>query len=145
MTKQMKLAIIIAPFLLLGGYLLADYSEQQKQQEVIYPLSIDGSCDIIHKRCLLNSGKLQINLYQNAALTTVNATFPIKTAVFFTVDNHDQATVYPLVMQQSPYYFASATKLPELLANKGDKIKYRLIITADSGKYIGEFYSQTLQ
>jgi len=48
-------------------------------------------------------------------------------------------------MKKSPYYWRSNTPLGDLLANKGDSYKLRLIAKIKGGQYISEFYTQTVK
>ena len=146
MNKHTKLAFMLAPFLAVIGFIAADYYEEaQADDNKIIQLAPEGHCDIVNQSCLLSSGEFKVNISDNAGVTEVNATFPLDSATLFLVDKSDNMTPYPLGMQRSPYYWRSNTPLSELVANKGDSYKLRLIAKIKGGQYISEFYTQTVK
>jgi hypothetical protein len=146
MNKHTKIAILIAPILAIGGYILSDYYLTDQANEArIFQLEPQGHCDVISKKCILKSGEFEVNVYVENGETTVNSTFPIDDATVFVVDKHDQGQAFNLKMTDTPYYWHVKTPLPELLANKGNSQKLRIITSIKGSKYISEFYSQTIQ
>jgi hypothetical protein len=139
------MAFMVAPFLAVFGYIGADlYDENVASQEKIIELTLDGHCDVLNQSCVLKSKDFKINVLDEAGITTINTTFPLDSATLFLVDKSDNMSSYPLGMKKSPYYWRSETPLRELIANKGDSYKLRLIAKIKGGQYIAEFYSQTL-
>jgi len=146
MNRHKKMALFVAPFLLLGGYIASDYYlEYQANKNRIFHLSPEGHCDVINESCVLTSGEFKINVFDKAGITTVNSTFPIDEAVFFIVDSQKEYQTYTLSMADSPYYWKNKTDLRQRIGNKGDKQKLRVIVSIKGGKYISEFYSQTVR
>ncbi len=144
MNRHIKTALMVAPFLILGGYILSDlYLEDQANEERIFQLVPFGHCDVINQKCVLKSGEFEVNIFDENGITTVNSTFPLDTATLFLVDKENNATPYPLGMKDSPYYWKNETQLRSLVAEKGDSYKLRLIANIKGGKYISEFYTQT--
>ena len=146
MNRHTKVALMTAPFLLLGGYIASDfYAEYQADQIKIFNLVPFGHCDIINKKCILKSGDFEVNVFDELGITTVNATFPLDRVTLFLVNNKNEVTPYPLGMTDSPYYWQSSTALRQVVRHKGDKYKLRLIAHIKGGQYISEFYTQTLK
>lgn len=146
MNRHTKLALMIAPFLILGGYIASDfYLEHQADKEKFITLLPTGDCDVLNKNCILKSGEFEVNVYDENGITTVNSTFPLDRATFFTVDENNEPTPYPLGMKDSPYYWKNYTNLRSLASNKGDKYKLRLVASIKGGQYIAEFYTETMQ
>jgi hypothetical protein len=146
MNKHTKTAIIVAPILTILGFALADLWEESNANKArAFELIPFGHCDVTHQKCILKSGEFEVNVMDEKGITTVNSTFPIDTATLFLVDKNSQATPYPLGMKDSPYYWKRETPLGNLVANKGDAYKLRLIIEIKGGKYFSEFYTQTIQ
>ncbi len=144
MNRHLKVAFMVAPFLAVLGYIGADYyNESEASKEKIIQLVREGHCDIINQSCVLKSGDFKVNVSDKEGVTEVNSTFPLDSATLFLVDKSDKMTAYPLGMQKSPYYWRSSTKLRNLVANKGDSYKLRLIAKIKGGQYISEFYTQT--
>lgn len=146
MNRHTKLAILLAPFLILGGYVLSDmYLEDKASDLRLYNMQPYGHCDVINQKCILQSGEFEINVMHENGVTTVNSTFPLDTATLFTVDKANNPTIYQLGMKDSPYYWKRETPLGNLIPNKGDKQKLRFIGEIKGGKYIAEFYTQTVK
>jgi len=146
MNRHLKVAFMVAPFLALLGYIGADYyNENEASKEKIIQLVPEGHCDIINHNCVLKSGDFKVNVSDEAGVTEVNSTFPLDSATLFLVDKAEQIIPYPLGMQKSPYYWRSDTELRNLVSNKGDSHKLRLIVKIKGGQYISEFYTQTVK
>lgn len=63
MNIHQKLAIGLAPFLLLGGWIAADYWDNaKKQKEQVHVLSLDQPCLISSNQCSLEFPGLKIRL-----------------------------------------------------------------------------------
>lgn len=143
MNKHTKLAILIAPILAIGGYIASDlYLASDAEKAKFIPLATEKSCDVLAGECVLSSGEFKANVYDENGTTFVNTTFPIDTATLFLVDSSDVATVYPLQMSDSPYYWFNKTPLRELNSKQGDSHKMRLVLKIKGGQYISEFYTQ---
>lgn len=146
MNRHTKLALMVAPFLILGGYIASDfYMEHQADQQKVVQLVPFGHCDIINKKCILKSGEFEVNIFDEKGITNVNSTFPLDTATLFLVDSTSKVTMHQLGMKDSPYYWSSKTDLRQLIPNAGDKYKLRLIANIKGGQYISEFYTQTIK
>ena len=144
MNRHLKAAFMVAPFLAVLGYIGADYyNENEAAKLKIVQLVPEGHCDIINHSCVLKSGEFKVNISDKEGVTEVNSTFPLDSATLFLVDKSDNMTHYPLGMQKSPYYWRNNTELRNLVANKGDSYKLRLIAKIKGGQYISEFYTQT--
>lgn len=146
MNRHTKIALWVAPVLILGGYILSDmYIENKAQDKRVFQLVPYGHCDVKNQKCILKSGEFEVNVFDENGITTVNSTYPLDSSTIFLVDEHNQASAYPLGMKDSPYYWKRETPLGELIAGKGDKHKLRLIAKIKGGQYIAEFYTQTVK
>lgn len=146
MNRHTKIAIFIAPLLLLGGYIASDYYlEYKANQNRVFQLVPEGHCDIINEKCVLKTGDFKINVFDRKGTTSVNSTFPIDRAAFFIVDADQKVESYQLAMGDTPYYWSRKTTLRERIPNKGDKQKLRVIVEIKGGNYISEFYTQTVK
>lgn len=144
MNRHTKLALFVVPFLLIGGYIASDfYLEHQAEENRVFQLLPFGHCDVIHQKCILKSGEFEMNIFDDNGVTTVNSTFPLDSATLFLVESKNQVQAYPLGISETPYYWRSKTPLRQLIPNKRDKYKLRLIAQIKGGKYISEFYTQT--
>lgn len=145
MNKHSKLALLIAPFLILGGYIASDlYIENEADKKRVFQLEPSGNCDVINKSCILKSGDFEVNIYDEGGITTVNSTFPLDTATLFLVSKNNEVTAHPLGMLDSAYYWKSPTALRQLVSTKNTKYKLRLIANIKGGQYISEFTTHTM-
>ena len=145
-TGQTKLAIFVAPFLLIGGYIASDaYIESQAMKERVFQLVPQGHCDVVNQRCVLSAGEFKLNISDTAGVTQVNATFPLDSASFFIVHSDSNVVEYKLVMADNPYYWQRETQLSSLVKENGDSQRLRVIATIKGGRYISEFYTQKVQ
>ena len=146
MNKHTKTALIVAPFLILGGYILSDmYLENQAQQQKVIALTQHNVCNVMAKDCILESGDLKLNVYEEDGLTMVNSTFQLDDVTLFIVpDANDpvSAQSYPLTMDDNPFYWNAKTTLSDHIQQKGDGVTLRVIATIKGGRYISEFYAE---
>ncbi len=143
MNKHLKLAILVMPFLLVGGYILADYYLEQAKKGQTFALYPSGHCDVIHQDCLLKAGEFSVSIGDNEGLTEINATYPLDEAILFLVDEDNQAKPYILARKNNAYYWQQHTPLSQLASPKGSRYKLRLIMSVQNNQYISEFYTET--
>ena len=144
MNKHTKTAFLVAPILVVIGFIAADYyAENQAAEEKVIELVPSEDCDVINENCILKAGDFEVNVFDKNNLTTVNSTYPLDSATLFLVDKDNNATAYPLGMIQSPYYWHTETNLRELIGYSGQGYKLRLVMNIKGGSYISEFYTKT--
>lgn len=145
LTGHTKLALFIAPLLLLVGWVGGEiWSESQAMKKRVYTLEPEaGFCDVMAKKCILRSGDFKVSLYIENGNTALNSTFPLDTATLFMVDEQD-ITAYQMGMKDSPYYWYQQTDFVEKNQAQGSKQQLRLIATVKGGQYIAEFTSKTI-
>ena len=145
LSRHTKIAIFVAPILVILGFAASDLWIENKASEARFfemtPES--GVCDILASNCVLVSGEFKISVYQENGLTTINSTFPLDTATLFLVDENDTPSLFQMGMKESPYYWYQTTPLEALASTPGSRQKVRLIATVKGGQYISEFYSVT--
>lgn len=145
MSKHTKLAILIAPVLLIAGFIASDYYvEQQAAKDKVYYLTQQNNCDVLADKCVLESGKFLISVSDDQGTTRINSTFPLDTVVLMLVSNDNSQQVYQLAMAANPYYWQAKTALRESIKQVGNSRKMRLVATIKGGRYISEFVSTTI-
>ena len=81
MNKHKKLAIIIAPFLAIGGYIATDfYDSHQKNKKRYHNITVQGDCNIVHGPCLLQGAGLTLEFTINGEQTNIESNYPLETA-----------------------------------------------------------------
>jgi len=144
MNKHTKIALFVAPVLIVLGYILSDiYLEDKAYDDKVVLLSPIGNCDIMNKSCVLEADDLQVSIYDENGTTFINSTFQLTKATLFLVDDSDIVTAVELEMHNNAFYWKKQTQLSQLVSSIGDKYKLRLIAEIKGGKYISEFYTQT--
>ncbi len=145
LSLHSKIAICVAPILVIFGFAASDLWVESKAQEVrFFTMEPEnGKCDVLGKNCVLKSGEFQISVYEENGLTTLNTTFPLDTATLFFVDDDDSSTIFRMGMKESPYYWYQKTPISETAAATGSTQKIRLVATIKGGQYISEFVSTT--
>jgi hypothetical protein len=139
MTKHSKIAIFIAPFLLLAGFITADWYQSKIQAQQIYPLTLNEPCDIRRQHCVLSNGKHQVALYPQQKQLVLNTTFPMQQAFLIRVDDDKNQQTIPLSKLDSPFYFYHDDA--SLITHQPNQ-QLRLVIRSELGQFIAEFYSQ---
>jgi hypothetical protein len=144
MNKHTKIALFVAPVLIILGYILSDiYLENNAYNDKVVQLLPVGNCDVLNKSCVLEADDLQVSIYDENGTTFINSTFQLTKATLFLVDINGQSTEVKLQMHDNPFYWKQDTQLRQLTSNSGDKYKLRLIAEIKGGKYISEFYTKT--
>lgn len=136
LNKHTKLAIIIAPFLAIGGYIAAGYySDAQMNKERFLNLVQEGTCQLQQGDCKLHNGAFQINLAQKDAGIHLTTTHPIDHAVISLVDvsNHKEK-LYPLKQTTNRGNWLLAAHAFQQV--KSEKI--RVLITISKTSYLAE-------
>ncbi len=116
MNKHQKLALLIAPFLLIGGYIGADYYSVAKEKEAMEQkagrLTALDSCDLQTDYCTLQKGVLEIKLRVNPSLAEQ----------LLLVSNHslDGVTV------------AFGNGSPEIMSMGSDNKHWKLFVSSDA-------------
>lgn len=145
LDKHTKMAIFIAPILLILGFAAADLWEENKASEVrFYQMTPENNqCNILTKECILAVDNLRISIYEENGLTTANSTFALDTMTLFVVDDNGVAETFRMGMKDSPHYWYQKTSLSEQLAAPGSEKTLRFVATIDGGQYISEFTTKT--
>lgn len=144
MGKHKKLAIFVAPILMVIGYIVSDYYLEYKAEESkLFQLVSEGECDVLNNKCILNVGELKVNVFDVEGVTTVNSTFPLDEVTFFIVDEKNKAKAFVFKKVKTAYYWHSPTPLRELVSNSASPQKLRLIARVKGGQYISEFETKS--
>lgn len=140
MNKHTKMSLIVAPFLLIGGYGLMDlYMDHTTEPRIINLQTADADCNITSNRCIMTAGDLELSIYLEDHWTVVNTTFPMYRVSLFTVDNEGNAEEFQLGISKSPYYWRAEMTLPEKLGASPNGLSMRIIAVHEKDSYISEF------
>ncbi|MFK5985495.1 MAG: hypothetical protein QM479_08720 [Pseudomonadota bacterium] len=137
MTPHTKIAIVIAPFLLIGGYIAADYyKEITAAQKNLFQLEVQGTCDIIASQCVLKHDRLTLNITDQQGITQILSNHALDTAAISIVKD-DKELQYQLKTDKYALKWQASTALAALSADV-NKQKIRIIVTLNKGYYYSE-------
>ncbi len=81
MNRHTKTAIMVAPFLAIGGYIATDYYDQYKtDQKRYHNITIQGECDVASGPCTLEGAGLILEYTINDQMTNLESNYPLTTA-----------------------------------------------------------------
>jgi hypothetical protein len=141
MNRHTKIAIFIAPFLIVGGYIAADYyDEEKKKNRNLFKLKIQGQCNLLKAPCQLTNKQLTLTLSDDNGITKVKSNHLLEKITFSLIDNNHKESVYQMNYQTDTKYWQAKTEISDLLYHSS-KLKLRLIATVNKGFYFSEFYT----
>jgi hypothetical protein len=141
MNRHTKIAIFIAPFLIVGGYIAADYyDEEQKKNKNLFKLKVQGQCNLSVKPCQLSNKQLLLTLTDKNGITELKSSHALEQVSFSFLDNNHKETVYQMDYQTDKKQWQAKTEVSDLLSHT-PKLKLRLIATVNKGFYFSEFYT----
>ena len=140
MNKHSKMALIVAPFLLIGGYGLMDLYLTETQDPRYFQLQLtNADCNISANECILTAGELELSIYLEDDMTVVNTTFPMYRVSLFTVASDGSTEEVKLGMVKSPYYWRAEMSLARKLAENPNGLTMRVIAQHEQDSYMSEF------
>ncbi len=141
MNSHTKMAIFIAPFLVVGGYIAADYYKQeQAESRNLFELSIEGHCNLLKNPCILKNEQLTLTLSNKNNITIIKSNHPLEEVILSFVDKANKETRYQMKPDKNNQFWQSETLASSLL-RQSPELKMRLISLVNKGYYFGEFYS----
>ncbi len=141
MNKHKKLAIIIAPFLAIGGYILADYYDKyQVDKKRYHMLKIEGKCDIDQGPCLLKGAGLILEYTIKGEFTNIEANYPLGAAAIGmeVSENNKPFNLSPATSDNKNWTIETSTYKH---SGTADSDTIRLVVTAKKHAFFSEFSS----
>ena len=143
MNNDKKLAFFLAPFLLLGGYVVSDlYIESRANEPKMFVLSGVGQCDIFDGDCILQSGDMKINITDENGVTKANTSYPVNTVAISLVYHSGKEIIYGLEkstdQQYSAQYWARETDIRTALIQSRTASKLRVVVERKGSTYLTE-------
>ncbi|MCW8931387.1 MAG: hypothetical protein OQL19_14245 [Gammaproteobacteria bacterium] len=142
MNRHTKVAIFIAPFLVVGGYIAADYYAQEKaNNRNLFELSLEGQCNLLRSSCILKNKQLTLTLSDKNNLTQIETNHPLEEISLSFVDKDNKETRYQMEADKNKQFWHSETSASSLL-RQSPELKIRLIGLVNKAYYFSEFYSR---
>ena len=135
MNKHKRLAFIVAPFLAIGGYIIADtYDKYQVDKKRYHTLKIEGKCDIDQGPCLLKGAGLILEYTIKGELTNIEANHPLGAAAISMTDDEKPFNLEPKIDKKNWTIPTTSFKSPTI---KDGAI--RIVVTAKDHTFFSEF------
>lgn len=144
MNKDKKLAIILAPFLLVGGYVASDmYVESKANAPKLFALTPRDECVIFAGGCVLQAGDMQVNITDQNGITKANTSYPVDTVAISLVYNDGREIIYDLQKTNNPQYWERQTDIRTALTQNKNATTLRLAVKRKGSTYLSEFQPAT--
>lgn len=142
MNRHTKVAIFIAPFLVVGGYIAADYYAQEKaKSRNLFELSLEGQCNLLRNSCILKNKQLTLTLSNKNNITQIETNHPLEEIAISFVDKDNKEIRYQMTANNNKQSWYSETLASSLL-RQSPELKIRLISLVNKAYYFSEFYSR---
>ena len=142
MNKHTKMAIFIAPFLIVGGYIAADYyAEDQAKTKTLFELSLNEHCNLLNSACTLSNKQLTLTLSHQNGVTQIESNHPLEEVTLSFVDKNNKEISYQMNGKKNKQHWQAITQASSLLRQTSE-LKIRLISIINGGYYYSEFYSR---
>ncbi len=140
MNKHSRMAVVIAPFLAIGGYVASGYYlDDQALEARILTLEQEDPCNMLDTPCVLNATGLIFQLSHESGKTTVTTSFNMETLTISFVGTNGTEAAYPLLATDRNKTWSAMTAYDEIHATSGVDTTVRLAATLKNLTYIHEF------
>ena len=138
MNKHIKLAIVIAPFLAIGGYIATDYYDTyQVNKKRYHTITVEGQCDIDTGPCLLKGAGLILEFSKNGEVTNLEANYPLSTAAIGMLGSDEPTNLTPDTSKKN-WSVNTSTYMKSV---KSDGNAIRVLVSAKDHFFFSEFSS----
>lgn len=139
MNRDQKIALFLAPFLLVGGYVATDFYMGSREQPVeLFQLEAAGDCRPFDGDCILRSGDMQVNITDADGLTTVNSSYPADSVALSLVYRDGREVVYGLDPLANPQYWQQETAIREAITAARSADSLRIVVQVEGSHFLGE-------
>ena len=140
MNRDKKIAIILAPFLLVGGWVATDlYEESRSDPTQLFELTAAGDCRLFDGDCILQSGDMQVNVTDTGGLTRINSSFPADRVALSLVYRDGQETIYEFEQLANPQYWQRQTEIRGAMVGSDKVSRLRIVVGVKGKNFLGEF------
>lgn len=140
MNKHVKLAFIVAPFLLIGGYIAADYYDafSKEKQDYIYELKESSSCNLVNTACDFTSRELKLQMQDKAGVIQLNSNFALDNVIVSVFNEAGKEQIFTFKPEsENLKEWSGYTTLREL-SRRVDSSKIRIVVNVGKSYFIKE-------
>ncbi len=144
MNKHQKLALYIAPFLVVMGFIATDYYAEYKQsEEILYELDLQGECVLGTGGCELQKDQFKLEFFNEQGQTQMTSSHPLTSAVLSRVmpDETEQTFQMTTDAQRTAWYANTGIDRTE---DDNAPLLLRLIVSVDNTLFFKEFTASVL-
>lgn len=135
--KHFKLALFIAPVLVLIGYIGSDYYLANQNTPKLFQLSVDSGCDLRQQSCIAQNGDFNLNLRFADGNIHAEANHPFERISFLLAG--EQNAEFSGTPTQGSSMVAIKIPLTKTLANTKHTVKLRMIVQLTNRFYLSEW------
>ena len=140
MSRDKKLAIILAPFLLVAGYVLSDiYVESKANDPRFFELTRDDNCALFTNGCILESGDMKIKITDDGGFTRANTSYPVDTVAISLLYDSGKEVIYELEQAANPQYWERATDIRKAMVEDKTAKVLRVEVKRKGSAYLSQF------
>ncbi len=140
MNRDQKIALFLAPFLLIGGYAATDqYLGSRDQPAELFELEAAGDCRLFDGDCILQSGDMQVNVTDTGGVTRVNSSYPADSVSLSLVYRDGRETIYGLDRLANAQYWQRQTDIREAMLAAKSADRLRIVVQVKGSHFLGEF------
>ncbi len=145
MNRHQKLALVVAPFLIVFGYIGADYYAEYKQsEELVYELELNGNCVLTAGNCILEKDQFQLEVFNRQGHTQIASNHPLTSAVLSRVREDDSESAFQMTTDEQRKAWSANTGIV-LSEAKDNSVLLRLIVSVDNTFFFKEFNASVAQ
>lgn len=140
MNRDQKIALLLAPFLLVGGFVATElYLGSKDAPTQLFELEAAGECRLFDGDCILQSGDMQVNVTDADGLTQVNSSYPADSVALSLVYRDGQEVVYEFDRLANPQYWQRQTDIREAMIGLNTADRLRIVVQVKGSHFLGEF------
>jgi len=146
MNKQIKLALFIAPFLIVGGYIASDqYVSYQANKGQLFNLTLQDECHLFTGDCILKSGDMLINITDEKGATKVNSSYPADKVALSLVSVKNKETIYELEKAENFQYWQRDTAIRHAHLTEQSLKSLRVMVKIKGDLYLSELDASVIK
>lgn len=140
MNRHLKIAFVVAPFLLVGGYILGDYYAKYEhgKKTFTYPLTKTADCDVLQTPCVLEQRELRVKVSDQEGLTRIDSSHVLNGVALSYLDSQGKEWPFTLEpLEPVKRVWGIKTDIREK-ASQGEAKKIRLVLIMEQSYFITE-------
>lgn len=146
MNKQIKLALFIAPLLIVGGYIASDeYVAHQTSKGRLFKLSLEEDCQLFSGDCILKSGDVLVNITDESGVTKINTSYPADKATISLVLIDNKEIIYDLNKASNFQYWQRKTAIRASQFNQQSLKSLRIMVKIKGDLYLSELNASMIK